>query len=143
MVSYFYLPLHENNRCLPIFCKDGLRCLLGHRFLITLCSCFGPFFVVMRGCGSLSSGLRLWKSHCTNICLLLFRVTNIRFSKCSGIGGLCLTQALEIRHPWLSSHSRQRPVAELLVTNRTLRKSNILHSHNCKHIFVQCDFFKF
>ena len=43
------------------------------------------------------------------------RVTDIRFSKCSdgGIGNL--TQPLDIRHPWLKSRFRQRPVAESLV----------------------------
>ena len=57
----------------------------------------------------------------------LWRVSDIIFSKCSNIGLLCLTQSFDIRHPWLRSHSLQRPVAELLGAYRTLRKSNILH----------------
>ena len=44
----------------------------------------------------------------------LCRVTAVRFSKCSNVIGLCLTQPLDIRHPWLRSRSRQRPVAESL-----------------------------
>ena len=60
---------------------------------------------------------------------ILFRVTNVRFSKRSDSAGGALTQPFEptkpatgsfcwthrrIRHPWLRSRSRQRPVAELL-----------------------------
>ena len=71
-----------------------------------------------------------------NIYTGLFRVTNIRFSKCSGLGVLCLTQTRDIRHPWLRSRSRQRPVAVLLTVYRTLRKSNILHSHKPVYIFA-------
>ena len=51
---------------------------------------------------------------CINIASFLFRVTNIRFSKCSDSGGGRGTQSHDIRHPWLKSCSRQRPVAELL-----------------------------
>ena len=76
------------------------------------------------------------------------RVSGIRFSKCSDFSYGILTQSLEptktatgsfcwthwrIRHPWLKSHSRQHRVAELLVMNRTLRKSNTLHK---SHFFT-------
>ena len=76
------------------------------------------------------------------------RVSGIRFSKCSDFSYGILTQSLEptktatgsfcwthwrIRHPWLRSRSRQRRVAELLVMNRTLRKSNTLHK---SHFFT-------
>ena len=56
-----------------------------------------------------------------NIYTGLFRVTNIRFSKCSDVGFGNLTQPFEIRHPWLSSHSRQRPVAELLDCGQSIK----------------------
>ena len=59
-------------------------------------------------------------------CLCL--VTDIIFSKCSGLCIDNLTQPLDTRHPWLGSRSRQHRVAELLVMCRTLRKSNILHT---------------
>ncbi|MDY2912590.1 MAG: hypothetical protein SOT58_11170, partial [Agathobacter sp.] len=52
----------------------------------------------------------------------LWRVSGVRFSKCSDLGGLSLTQPLEIRHPWLSSRSRQRPVAELLGSVQNIKK---------------------
>ena len=81
---------------------------------------------------------------------ILFRVTNVRFSKRSDSAGGALTQPFEptksatgsfcwthrrIRHPWLRSRSRQRPVAELLGMRRTLRKTNILHSHKINLIY--------
>ena len=47
-------------------------------------------------------------------------------------GSFCWTH-WRIRHPWLKSHSRQHRVAELLVMNRTLRKSNTLHK---SHFFT-------
>ena len=47
-----------------------------------------------------------------------------------------MTQTRDIRHPWLRSRSRQRPVAVLLIVYRTLRKSNILHSHKPVYIFA-------
>ena len=60
-------------------------------------------------------------AYCADIFLYLFRVTNIRFSKCSDVGFGNLTQPFEIRHPWLSSHSRQRPVAELLDCGQSIK----------------------
>ena len=66
----------------------------------------------------------------------LFRVTNIRFSKCSGVSFGVKTQPCGIRLPWLKPYSRQRPVAVLLTVYRTLRKSNILHSHKPLYIFA-------
>ena len=68
-----------------------------------------------------------WLGYATVIARYLRRVLDIRFSKCSGVGWLRLTQPLDIRHPWLRSRSRQRRVAELLGLCRTLRKSNIRH----------------
>ena len=77
----------------------------------------------MRACGA-------------NIYTGLFRVTNIRFSKCSGVSFGVKTQPCGIRLPWLKPYSRQRPVAVLLTVYRTLRKSNILHSHKPVYIFA-------
>ena len=68
-----------------------------------------------------------WLGYATVIARYLRRVLDIRFSKCSDVSGLGLTQPLCIRHPWLKLRSRQRPVAELLGLCRTLRKSNIRH----------------
>ena len=68
---------------------------------------------------------------------ILFRVTNVRFSKCSDISIGFSTQPLEptkpatgsfcwthrrIRHPWLKSRSRQRPVAELLDWEQNIKE---------------------
>ena len=50
------------------------------------------------------------------------RVTDITFSKCSDLGVGELTQTLDIRHPWLRSRSRQRPVAELLGNVQNIKK---------------------
>ena len=53
---------------------------------------------------------------------ILGQVPDVRFSKCSGLGDECLTQPLDIRHPWLRSRSRQRPVAELLGNVQSIKK---------------------
>ncbi len=53
---------------------------------------------------------------------ILGRVPDVRFSKCSGLGYGGLTQPLDIRHPWLRSRSRQRPVAELLGNVQSIKK---------------------
>ena len=53
---------------------------------------------------------------------ILFRVTNVRFSKCSGVGVGFSTQARDIRHPWLRFRSRQRPVAELLDCEQNIKE---------------------
>ena len=52
----------------------------------------------------------------------LGRVPDVRFSKCSGLCDGGLTQPLDIRHPWLRSRSRQRPVAELLGNVQSIKK---------------------
>ena len=57
-----------------------------------------------------------------DMCVYLFRVTNIRFSKCSDGSGGIGTQPLDIRHPWLRSRSRQRPVAELLGSGQSIKE---------------------
>ena len=59
-------------------------------------------------------GWRLWIGYRAEGIGNWCRVTAVRFSKCSSVIGLCLTQPLDIRHPWLRSRSRQRPVAESL-----------------------------
>ena len=56
---------------------------------------------------------------------------------------LLLDTLADIRHPWLKFRSRQRPVAVLLRMNRTLRKSNVLHSHKYEYIFVHHDLHRF
>ena len=53
---------------------------------------------------------------------ILFRVTNVRFPKCSDISIGFSTQARDIRHPWLKSRSRQRPVAELLDCEQNIKE---------------------
>ena len=50
------------------------------------------------------------------------RVPNIRFSKCSDESDEKVTQPLNIRHPWLRSRSRQRPVVVLLVCVQNIKK---------------------
>ena len=69
------------------------------------------FFCVL---GGSQKGWRLWIGYRAEGIGNLCRVTAVRFSKCSSVIGLCLTQPLDIRHPWLRSRSRQRPVAESL-----------------------------
>ena len=63
-----------------------------------------------------------WLGYATAIARYLRRVLDIRFSKCSDVGGLGLTQPLNIRHPWLRFRSRQRPVAELLGNVQNIKK---------------------
>ncbi len=77
----------------------------------------GNFFVGAKG--ALGWGCRVCGA---DIYAYLFRVTNIRFSKCSDGGGGGAAQPQKIRHPWLSFCSRQRPVAELLGSGQSIKE---------------------
>ena len=68
----------------------------------------------------------------------LFRVSDIRFSKCSVQGACHRTQPAAIRHPCLSAAFRRRRAAELLVNEQNIKKSLTSEtSHKCRNHFAQ------
>ena len=82
--------------------------------------CFGGSS--LGGVGYHNVFFRLWMTYRSGRGNYLFRVPNIRFSNCSDGSFGCLTQVRDIRHPWLKSRSRQRPVAELLGFVQNIKK---------------------
>ena len=59
--------------------------------------------------------------------LFFLRLADISLAKCSEASSLIPTQPPYTRHPWHEYGFHERPVRELLIMNRTLSKTNILH----------------
>ena len=107
------------------------------------------FAILQISCQKLLGGVKVYRR---NTGENLFRVTDIRFSKCSGIGLLYLTQTRDRQNLPLADfaghfgafaiHGSGLALGNVLLPScwivyRTLRKANILHSHKFSPVFLR------